>query len=210
MARIAPFEAHPGRYDSWFQRHRAAYQSELLAVRALLPRGGRGVEIGVGTGRFATPLGICWGLDPSPAMQRYAARRGVNVTSGTAESLPFEEGSFDTVLSVTTICFVDDVQRMLAEARRVLRPGGRLVPAFVDRDCPHAEEYLCGQLDNAFYREAIFRSAPEVNGFLAASGFRDAIWVQTLWRPLEDVQEIEPIRSGHGDGLFVVVRAERP
>ena len=58
MPRIAPFEAHQERYDSWFERHAAAYYSELLAVRALLPWEGRGLEVGVGTGRFAAPLGV--------------------------------------------------------------------------------------------------------------------------------------------------------
>ena len=58
MPRTAPFEAHHRRYDDWFVRHAAAYQSELLAVRALLPWRGLGLAIGVGTGRFAVPLGV--------------------------------------------------------------------------------------------------------------------------------------------------------
>jgi hypothetical protein len=51
-----PFVLYYRRYDDWFERHRAAYLSELLAIRALLPWEGRGLEIGVGTGRFAGPL----------------------------------------------------------------------------------------------------------------------------------------------------------
>ena len=133
MPRIAPFEAHHERYDSWFERHDAAYYSELLAVRALLPWDGRGLEVGVGTGRFAAPLGVQWGVDPSPVMRSYAARRGISTWPGTAEELPFEDESFDTLLAVTTICFVDDAQRMLTEARRVLRPNGQLVIGFIDR-----------------------------------------------------------------------------
>lgn len=53
-----PFILHHRRYDDWFERHRAAYLSELLAVRALLPWEGRGLEVGVGTGRFAGPWGF--------------------------------------------------------------------------------------------------------------------------------------------------------
>ena len=54
--RIEPFVVHHRRYDEWFEHHEAAHLSELLAVRALLPWKGRGLEIGVGTRRFAAPL----------------------------------------------------------------------------------------------------------------------------------------------------------
>jgi len=50
-----PFNTHHKRYEAWFTHHQAAYYSELLAVRALLPWQGLGLEIGVGTGRFAGP-----------------------------------------------------------------------------------------------------------------------------------------------------------
>jgi SAM-dependent methyltransferase len=209
MPRIAPFEAHHERYDSWFERHEAAYHSELLAVRALLPWEGRLLEVGVGTGRFAAPLGVQWGIDPSPAMRSYAARRGISVSSGTAEELPFEDKSFDTVLAVTTICFVDDARRMFAEARRVLRPKGQLVIGFIDRAGELGGQYLHQQLDNVFYREATFYSAMEVHALMDETGFERPVWVQTLSRPLDEIVEIEPIKAGHGQSLFVVVRAQR-
>jgi len=55
-------------------------------VRVLLPWQGLGLEIGVGTGRFAAPLGIKVGVDPSMAMLAYAAERGVLGRQGTIES----------------------------------------------------------------------------------------------------------------------------
>jgi SAM-dependent methyltransferase len=209
MPRIAPFEAHHERYDSWFERHQAAYYSELLAIRALLPWEGRGLEVGVGTGRFAAPLGVQCGVDPSPAMQGYAARRGISVRSGTAEELPFEDESFDTVLMVTTFCFVDDLCQAFAEAHRVLCLGGQLVIGFIDRASKLGEEYLHARLEQVFYREATFHSGPEVDALLSETGFENSLWVQTLSKQLDDMVEIEPIRSGHGQALFVVVRAER-
>jgi ubiquinone/menaquinone biosynthesis C-methylase UbiE len=132
QAKMAPFDANCERYDRWFEKHQAAYISELLALRALVPCEGRGLEVGVGTGRFAAPLGIAVGVDPSNAMLTRAAQRRVEVVRGVAEALPFPDGSFDHVLIVTTICFVDSPEKMLAEARRVLRPGGKLVMGFVD------------------------------------------------------------------------------
>jgi SAM-dependent methyltransferase len=209
MPRIAPFEAHHERYDSWFERYEAAYHSELLAVRALLPWEGLGLEVGVGTGRFAAPLGVQWGIDPSPAMRSYATRRGISVRPGTAEQLPFEDESFDTVLMVTTICFVDDIWQAFAEAHRVLCPGGQLVIGFIDRASKLGEEYLYARLEQVFYREATFHSGPEVDALLNKTGFENPLWVQTLSKRLDDVVEIEPMRSGHGQALFVVVRAER-
>ena len=77
MPRTAPFEAHHRRYDDWFVRHAAAYQSELLAVRALLPWRGLGLAIGVGTGRFAAPLGVQIGIDPAREVLDYATNRGI-------------------------------------------------------------------------------------------------------------------------------------
>jgi hypothetical protein len=62
------FDIYHGRYEAWFVRHPAAYHSELLALRALLPWQGLGLEIGVGTGRFAAPLGVKVGVDSSKAM----------------------------------------------------------------------------------------------------------------------------------------------
>ena len=52
MGRIESFEKNVDRYEAWFDRNMAAYESELAALRALLPKSGEGLEVGVGTGRF--------------------------------------------------------------------------------------------------------------------------------------------------------------
>lgn len=209
MARDAAFEAHHRRYDDWFDRHQAAYFSELLALRPFVPWQGEGLEIGVGSGRFAAPLGVQTGVDPSPAMLEYAAERGIEVVEGVAEDLPFAAGRFDHALVVTTICFVDSPARMVAEARRVLRPGGRLVIGFIDRDSFMGQAYVAHQDESTFYREATFYSADEVAGFLEAGGFSVTDWGQTLARPLAETREIEPLRAGRGECAFVAVSATR-
>jgi SAM-dependent methyltransferase len=124
---IEAFEQYPSEYDAWFERNPAAYGAELRAIRAALPASGSGLEIGVGTGRFAAPLGIRGGIDPSPAMAAIARARGVEVTIAKAEQLPFAAEKFDYALMVTTICFVDDLGAAFREAARVLKPGGGLV-----------------------------------------------------------------------------------
>jgi SAM-dependent methyltransferase len=207
MPRTGPFGSEHGRYEDWFARHAAAYQSELLAVRALLPVQGFGLEIGVGTGRFAAPLGVRIGIDPAGPMLRYAAERGIRVVQGVAEALPFRDAAFDYALAVTTICFVDDPHRMLVEASRVLRPGGALCIGFIDRESQLGRSYLAHRAQNGYYRSAVFYSSEEVAALLAEAGFRDPAWMQTLSGPLEGMTRPEPAREGYGDGGFAVVRA---
>jgi SAM-dependent methyltransferase len=202
-----PFVRHHRRYDEWFERHRAAYLSELLAVRALLPCSGRGLEIGVGTGRFAGPLGVEFGIDPAVEMLGYARARGVSVACAAAEALPFAHDALDYALIVTTICFVDDARTMLQEAARVLRPGGVLVIGFIDRESPLGQDYVSHQAESVFYREARFFSAAEVEALLKETGFGDLAWVQTLYSPLSRVRKIEPASAGTGRGAFLAVRA---
>jgi hypothetical protein len=79
VPRIAPFAAHHERDEQWFDEHTPAYLSELLALRSIVPVHGRGLEIGVGTARFAAPLGVRFGVDPAVEMLRYAAGRGTAV-----------------------------------------------------------------------------------------------------------------------------------
>lgn len=209
MPNRTPFDAGHGRYEAWFRRHPAAYHAELLAVHALLPWHGLGLEIGVGTGRFAAPLGIRVGLDASRAMLAYAVKRGVSSIQGVAEALPFKDAVFDYGLVVTTICFVDDPQKMLNEAHRVLKSRAPLVIGFVDRTSRLGQQYLAHQAESAFYREARFYSALEVERLLEDAGFVDLAWGQTLSKPLNEIQEIEPLSEGRGHGGFVVVKAVR-
>lgn len=207
MARESAFEAHHRRYEDWFERHEAAYVSELLALRAFVPRQGDGLEIGVGSGRVAGSLGVQVGLDPSSAMLQYAAKRGITVVEGVGEALPFAADRFDHLLLVTTICFLDSPETMVAEARRVLGPGGRLVIGFIDRESPLGQVYASHRQESVFYREARFYSAEEVAAILEGGGLRVDAWGQTLIHSPEQTAEIEPLRAGRGQGAFVVVSA---
>ncbi|MGD8526639.1 MAG: class I SAM-dependent methyltransferase [Thioalkalispiraceae bacterium] len=210
MARTEAFETYHKRYDDWFVRHANAYHSELLAVRALLPWQGTGLSIGVGTARFAAPMGVQVGIDPAHEVLNYAVKRGLSAVCATAEALPFTSNSFDYALSVTTICFVDDVNAMLQEAYRVLKPGGQLVIGFIDRTSKLGQHYLSHQAENVFYRDASFYSASEVEQLLTKTGFIEPAWVQTLSKTLDQVTTIEPLQEGYGQGAFVAVRSRRP
>ncbi len=207
MPKVEPFEKHRDRYENWFERHRYAYFSELEAVRRLLPKEGKGAEIGVGTGRFAGPLGIKLGVEPSKAMAEIARKRGIEVIEGVAESLPFPDESLDYLLIVTTICFVDDPEKALREAYRVLKPGGALIIGFVDRNSLIGKYYEEHRDESVFYRDARFFSTEELLELLKKVGFRKFEIVQTLFHRLDEIEEVESVKAGYGEGSFVVIKA---
>ena len=209
MPKIRPFEENVERYEAWFERFRLAYESELGAVRALLPGEGEGLEVGVGTGRFAGPLGVLSGVEPSPAMGRLAIERGVEVRSGVAEALPFEDSSFDYLLLIVTVCFLDDVYLAFREAYRVLRPEGHILIGFIDRVSPLGRAYEKIREENVFYREATFFSTDEVIFYLSQAGFGEFVFRQTIFRDPAQMKETDPAKPGYGEGSFVVVRGRK-
>ncbi|OLZ41095.1 methyltransferase type 11 [Natrinema saccharevitans] len=209
MPKSEPFEVHTDRYEGWFDEHDDVYQSELAALDRFVPATGRGIEIGVGSARFAAPLEIDVGIDPAEAMLEHARERGINVVRGVGEHLPFPDDTFDTALIVTTICFVDDIPRTLAEADRILSQSGHLVIGYIDKDSPVGRLYQEKKEQNPFYREATFVSTEELLEALEATGFTDFEFVQTIYHWLDEGDGIEPIEDGYGDGSFVGLKASR-
>ena len=184
VARIEPFERHPAEYEEWFEKNHFAYYSELQAVKEQLPKSGEGLEIGVGTGRFATPLHVEFGVEPSSRMREIAKHRGIEVVGGVAESLPFADEQFDFVLMVTTVCFLDDIDAACREARRVLRRTGHFIVGFVDSDSLLGKLYEKKKRDSKFYRIATFYSVDEIVLNLKRAGFVHFNVVQTIFHPL--------------------------
>lgn len=209
MARTGPFDADAVSYDGWFEEHAAEYRAELEAVRALLPEFTRAVEIGVGTGRFAAPLGIRFGVEPSSAMARIARSRGIQVVKGVAERLPLDTETLDLVLMVTMLCFLDDVGQALSEAHRVLANGGHIVVGFLDRETDLGRVYEGRKEKSTFYRMARFLSSGEVVAGLREAGFENVETVQTIFGRTVEAGRPSPVEPGHGEGLFVVARGRR-
>lgn len=207
MPKTEAFERHAAAYDQWFEDNSEIYQAELQAVRSLLPESlpDATLEIGVGSGRFAAPLGIRLGLEPSPAMAEKARERGIDVVSGVAEALPFADAAFQLVLLITTICFVDDPAQAFREVWRVLRPGGQVIVGLVDSESELGRHYQTRKKKSRFYHEARFFSVAEVLTLMVAAGFQSMALRQTLF-PESPMYRVE---AGSGAGAFVGVRGTR-
>jgi SAM-dependent methyltransferase len=203
MPRIEPFEKFSDAYDRWFDEHAEMYTAELQAVRQAIPTSASAsLEVGVGSGKFAGPLGIPVGLEPSGKMAAKAQRQGISVCRGVAEELPFSSEAFDLLLMVTTICFVDDAGSSLREAFRVLKPGGWVVIGFVDRNSDLGRRYVAKRGSSRFYGMATFFSSKEVLDLLGRAGFR----VDEIRQTLVPGMAARTVLRGFGRGAFVVVR----
>jgi SAM-dependent methyltransferase len=206
---ITIFEKHAREYDRWFEDHVYAYESEVLAVQSVLPLNGNGLEVGAGTGRFASRLGIKVGVEPAHSMALRARQRGIDVCEAKAEALPFAQESFDVVLMVTTICFLRDPLRALRETHRVLKPFGRIVIGMIDKDSLLGKSYEAKKGGSTFYRYAHFFSVKHVIHLLTRSGFGDMKTRQTIFTRPEEMVAIEPVKGGYGEGGFVVIAAQK-
>jgi len=203
------FEKYAQEYDDWFTRHKMVYDAELAAVAALMPGTGHGLEIGVGTGRFAGPLRIRIGVEPAWAMARMAQSRGIQVISGDAQALPIKAASCDFILLITVLCFLTDPVLALREATRVLKPHGRLIIGLIDPESPLGRSYEAKKERSRFYRQATFHRVRQVLHWLGELGYHDPEIRQTIFHDLPDVTAPEPVRAGYGEGTFVVLAAEK-
>ena len=205
MPKTKPFDEHYEDYEKWFKINKNVYLSELKAIQDFIPRHKKGMEVGIGSGLFALPLGIKDGVEPSKNMRVLAKNRGLNAIDGVAERLPYASNTYDFVLMVTTICFVDDVKISLFAIKRVLKQDGKFIVAFVDKDSTLGQCYLKNKEDSLFYKDANFYSTNTVLRLLNESGFKNPQIRQTVFGKLSDINEVQDFKDGHGEGSFVII-----
>jgi len=202
-----PFDYLTDEYEAWFIRNKVLFQSELLALKQVVPVDKTGVEIGIGSGIFAEPLGIRFGIDPSEKMLEYSRERGLEVQNGVAENLPYENESFDFAVFITSICFVDNPNLALQEAHRILKSGGEIIVAILDKETQFGRFLENNKKKSQFYKYARFFSVSEISELLEKNNFRITQTVQTLEDPA--IQRIETPVEGYGKGSFVVLKGVR-
>lgn len=201
------FDQNTLEYDQWFDKHSFVYQSEILAIQQAIPKNKTGIEIGVGTGRFAEPLNIKFGVEPSENMARLAEQRGITVYRAYAENLPIDDISFDFVLMVTAICFLSDIPKAFSEVYRILKPQGEIILAIVDKNSDLGKKYEKEKSENKFYKDAHFHSTQEITELLKQANFKSFSYRQTLTKASEN--KIEQPTQGFGKGSFVVIKATK-
>jgi len=207
MARVESFEKYSKEYDEWFIKNKNIYLAELNAIKSLVPTSKSGVEIGIGTGRFALPLGIKVGVEPSKKMAEISRKQGIKVYDGVAEKPPLGDKTFDFVLFVTTICFVDDLTKSLKEAYRILKTNGFILIGFVDKESELGKRYQLKREKSKFYNDATFYSVKDVINILRKTNFKDMIIKQTVFTNQKD--RLDSIEDGYGEGSFVVIKANK-
>ena len=200
------FDNNAQDFDSWFENHPVVFQNELEALRKVIPQQSMGIEIGIGTGRFAEALKITIGAEPAHAMAQMAIARGLIVINAKAESLPLHSQSFDYVLMVTTVCFLDDIPKACAEAHRIIKKNGYIIIGLIDSDSELGKQYAAKKKSNPWYKNAHFHSVKEITELMQASGFTAFEYWQTLFGNKEELTEPQP---GFGNGSFVVIRSQK-
>jgi ubiquinone/menaquinone biosynthesis C-methylase UbiE len=112
-------------------KHLAAYRDRVVPAAT-----DRVLEVGIGSGlnlsRYSAHVQQVIGLEPSPKLLNIARHVGrqsfpVDLIEGSAEEIPLEDASVDTVVTTWTLCTIPDASRAFNEMRRVLNPGGRLL-----------------------------------------------------------------------------------
>jgi ubiquinone/menaquinone biosynthesis C-methylase UbiE len=139
------------------------------------------LDVGCGDGALSSEIArhgaVVTGLDADPVMIAAARRRteseGVplRLIEGRAEELPFGNATFDCVLAVTMLCFVQDTKRTVAEMARVLKPGGRCIIGELGRwSLWAAHRRIRSWIGDSIWQAATFRTAGELRGLAHAAG----------------------------------------
>lgn len=229
------FDEHAERYDSWFMQNENVLQSEILLVKEALGRPGRTLSVGCGSGLFESILRrdhgieIAFGVEPADGMARIAEKRGLDVRRAPAESLPFGDAEFDTVLMNGTPGYLSDLGQAMREAHRVLQSGGHLVVS----DVPAAGSYgilyqLAARVARwdeptlakiapphpypiEFVGLAHWRTTDELTEALKEAGFVNLEYRQTLTRhPKYSNNLVETPVEGFDRGDYVAIRGRKP
>ena len=138
-------------------------------------------------------------------MLKLAIKRSIEVILGTGENLPFKDLTFDFVLVIVTVCFVENPVSVMKEAGRVLKRGGRLIVGEINKDSWLGQFYEDKRNKSEFYELATFYSSNEIIEMLDRVGIRYLESYQTLMSPSIPPEMLEEPEKGLDKGGFVVI-----
>ncbi|MGE4307383.1 MAG: class I SAM-dependent methyltransferase [Novosphingobium sp.] len=141
------------------------------------------LDVGCGDGALMASISYkganVTGVDPDDAMLAAARQRAeasglsFHLLSGSAEALPFADCSFDRIVGVTVLCFIEKPDIAIAEMARVLRPGGEIILGELGKtNIWAAVRRIKGWLGSPVWRAARFRNAAELRRLLTRRGLR--------------------------------------
>lgn len=205
------FDEEYKRYDAWYRRNRTLFLNEVKCIENLLEKVSRGssyrnwrfLEVGVGTGAFASLLGVGIGLDPATNPLRVALSRGVEAVRGLGEFIPFRENAFRLTLIVVTLCFADRPQKLLEQAYRVTSADGVLVTCIVPKNSLLGINYLRKSVHRrSFYKYANFYSIKETIRMIVKAGFAPTHACKTLRSGREAILRLSPPSTERENALY--------
>jgi ubiquinone/menaquinone biosynthesis C-methylase UbiE len=219
--RVQLFDEWPETYDRWFTTPIGSlvrkYETELI-LNLLSPKGGEIIlDAGCGTGIFTLDIlssgSKVIGLDLSLPMlmraEKKLKRYPVQMVLADMLHLPFPESSFDKVVSVTALEFIEDGKAAVGELFRVTKGGGCIVVATLNSLSPWALRRRVEATErHGIFERAIFRSPDELRFLASAEGVaKTAIHFQK-GDDSERAGEIEQegTRKNLNTGAFVAVR----
>lgn len=191
-------KALPATYAAWREsvlgRFTDQLEQHLILERIGSPAGLRVLDVGCGDGILILELARrgarATGVDTSTRMvgaaRQRAKRAGYDVPFGVAqaEALPFAPGTFDVVIGVTVLCFIEDAAEGLREMSRVLGPGGRLVIGELGKWSSWAAiRRIKGWLGSPVWRHARFRSPAELRQLADKAGLADGSVTGAIFYP---------------------------
>ncbi len=193
----AVFHKRAIEYDSWFENS-LLFAIETEAVNALsVARATPALEIGVGPGRFAQALGSDFGIDPANAPLQIATSRKIKVCQAVGEALPFLEKSFSRVSLFFTLCFVQNPQKVFAEAHRILQDDGDLLFGFVPSTSAWGKALQKKKEEgHPFYEHASFYNIQDCETLLTKSGLYIHNAKSSLHQDPDSVNSMETSHSG--------------
>ncbi len=202
------FDISFNQYDRWFDVDgRIIFRNELKALQMIsAEKSSKSIEIGSGTGRFTEALNIDFGIEPSFNMAHISKQRGVKSIVAKGESLPIKNNVFKTAFFIFSICFIDNLDKVLNEVHRILQKKGEIIIGFIPSESTLGKQYIQKKRENhPYYRYSAFFSYEELKTALLEKKFKI---VDAVFHLLSDEKTLEhPIQGIDPKANFLIIKA---